>query len=98
MREDKSPARPRIAAATGWSAGPAVQEYATLPAGRAPKRTRRYASQHQVVRAVRSAKAAGLLIDTIDLLPDGTVRVSSGAVHEAADLTDFDAWARAGKL
>jgi hypothetical protein len=65
---------------------------------RASKPERRYALRREVARAVAAVQASGISIQTVDLRPDGTIRLSSGATPSDVLSSEFDAWEKAGKL
>jgi hypothetical protein len=56
-----------------------------------------YARAHELKRAIEAARANGIDVATVDLLPDGTIRLSRPfAAPPAAN--EFDRWNAAGKL
>jgi hypothetical protein len=50
-------------------------------------------TQTDVARAVKGAREAGLVVGTVEVTPDGTIRVTVGADHrEPANDLPFDSW------
>jgi len=64
--------------------------------GRLPKDGRAYARATEVRRAVRTARDCGIDVGSVELLPDGTIRVSRE--REARPANEFDRWDAAGRL
>lgn len=50
---------------------------------------RSHATQTAITRAIKAATKAGLDVSRVDVAPDGTVRVLTGATEPT---TDFDQW------
>ena len=50
-----------------------------------------------VKRAIRSVRASGVDVASIEFRPDGTLRLSSNAAPAGSE-TDFDRWNAAGLL
>lgn len=48
--------------------------------------------QADVERAVKAAQAAGLTVGTVEVAPDGTIRVIIADGTESAPMTPFDQW------
>lgn len=48
--------------------------------------------QSDVTRAVRAALAAGLCVSAVEVTPNGTIRVLTGAVEKPAALSDLERW------
>lgn len=59
---------------------------------------RAYPRKVEIVRAVAAAKACGVDVASVEVAPDGTIKVSEarGAVNQP--LSDFDRWDAAGRL
>ena len=81
--------------------------FATLPDGPVtpcprPKakeiEPKRYAVKTEIVTAVAAIQESGLPIVTIDLHPDGTIRLSSVLGTDPAKESEFDRWDKAGRL
>ncbi|WP_022705290.1 hypothetical protein [Pseudorhodobacter ferrugineus] len=48
--------------------------------------------QSDVARAVKAAQAAGLAIGTVEITPDGTIRVVVADTGAIASASPFDQW------
>jgi hypothetical protein len=66
--------------------------------GKSQPPTKRYALKFEITRAVQAVRASGIPITSIDLRPDGTIRLSSAVAADPAEETEFDRWDKAGKL
>lgn len=66
----------------------------SIPAERAV----RYPRRAEITRLVQAARATGVNVGSIDVRPDGSIRINtdSGAI-ERPD-TEFDRWDKAGRL
>ena len=58
---------------------------------------RRYARRAEITRAIEAAKACGIEVSGIEVSPDGSIKVLSGAAA-AASQSEFDQWEQAGRL
>lgn len=58
----------------------------------------RYARSTAIRQAVQAARASGFPISSVDLRPDGTIRLSAERSDRPEDSSEFDRWEAAGKL
>jgi hypothetical protein len=77
---------------------PAVMSKPAQRDRRSDAKPRRYALKTEISRAVAAVQASGIPIASIDLRPDGTIRLSSAVAADPAEATEFDRWDKAGKL
>lgn len=49
-------------------------------------------------RAISAIKSAGMAIGSVELLPDGTIRVVPAELARNEPANDFDKWDAAGQL
>lgn len=77
---------------------PAVMSKPAQRDRRSQANPRRYALKTEISRAVAAVQASGIPIASIDLRPDGTIRLSSAVAADPAEETEFDRWDKAGKL
>ena len=68
-----------------------------LTAPRSAGATRSYARITDVCRAVAAARKAGVVVESVELRPDGTIRVGQASGSATAS-AEFDMWDAAGKL
>lgn len=59
---------------------------------------RSYATRAVVNRAIDIARANGIAVNGLALLPDGTVRITTESNAAARAETAFDTWDKAGRL
>lgn len=59
---------------------------------------RAYPRKVEIARAIQAARANGLMVQTIECSPDGTIRLSSTAIGPQSPPSAFDQWDEAGKL
>ena len=63
---------------------------------RLAKEDRGYARAVEVRRAVKTARDCGIDVGSVDLMPDGTIRVSREVPNRPS--TEFDRWDAEGRL
>lgn len=61
-------------------------------------RSRNYPRTSEIQRAVAAAQACGVNVASVEVAPDGTIRVSEAAEHQSQHLSEFDRWDAAGRL
>ena len=59
---------------------------------------RSYARTTEIRRAVQTVRATGIDVASVDLLPDGTIRLSRAETEGRRSATEFDRWDAAGRL
>ncbi len=63
--------------------------------------TRRYPRKTDVARAVQAARENGIPVGSVELRPNGAIRISSSVENnrnKELDGDDFDRWNAAGRL
>ena len=58
---------------------------------------RYYPRRAEITRAVEAAKACGIEVNGIEVSPDGSIKIISGAGGTPSE-SEFDTWDRAGRL
>ena len=66
--------------------------------GNASRAERTFARATEIRRAVQTVRATGIDVATVDLLPDGTIRLSRADATGRAPTGEFDRWDAAGRL
>ena len=66
--------------------------------GNSTRAERSYARTTEIRRAVQTVRATGIDVSSVDLLPDGTIRLSRGETGGRPSATEFDRWDAAGRL
>lgn len=62
------------------------------------RKPRRYALGREISRAVDAMRANGIVITSVDLHPDGTIRFSSASIAALGSASEFERWDKAGRL
>lgn len=63
-----------------------------------PREVRAYPRRAEIHRAVAAARDMGMAVTTVDVRPDGTIRVMSGRPDGEIDKSEFERWDAAGRL
>jgi len=59
---------------------------------------RGYPRKIEIERTVAAAKACGVDVASVEVAPDGTIRVSETRAASHQQLSEFDRWDAAGRL
>jgi hypothetical protein len=59
---------------------------------------RTYPRKIEIERAVAAAKACGVDVASVEVAPDGTIKVSEARGAVSQSLSEFDRWDAAGRL
>lgn len=60
--------------------------------------TTRYAKKAEIVRTLLAIRSTGMVLGSVEIAPDGTIRVSSDANPNQQADNDFDRWEASGLL
>ena len=66
--------------------------------GNPTRAERSYARTTEIRRAVQTIRATGIDVTSVDLLPDGTIRLSRTEAANRPSTGEFDRWDAAGRL
>jgi hypothetical protein len=65
---------------------------------RHPKPKLNYPGDRYIQRSILGARKAGLDVGSVEIAPDGTIRIIDKSISHRDNLDEFEQWEAAGKL